>query len=268
MRRGPVLSIARSLSSCRAISRLTLALRHYDRALAPNMLAQAAASPAIERCKPLNHYPRRLPSPIPTPALYTYSHPHPHLLILTRCAAEARIELACFYLTWSDATAPLSSSSSTTSSISSSPGMSEGSARARHLETALGHARASLSSPQAQAYNHTHHTPTQRADQPDGSGGGGGSGGSGGGGGSARRCGLPLHMLAPSYARSLTPFPPMFSALRCGLPPEVRRRLVEVEQRVLRELIKLYTAMGRASRANAYKAEYRASLAHSRGKVQ
>ena len=79
-------ALCASLEGRGARERLTLALRHYERALAPQLLAQAAVSPAMERC-----------------------------------AAEARLELANFYLTW---------------------GTMSGGEQVKHLEAALSHARA------------------------------------------------------------------------------------------------------------------------------
>ena len=79
-------ALCASLEGRGARERLTLALRHYERALAPQLLAQAAVLPAMERC-----------------------------------AAEARLELANFYLTW---------------------GTMSGGEQVKHLEAALSHARA------------------------------------------------------------------------------------------------------------------------------
>ena len=80
-----------------AAPRLTLALRHYERALAPQLLAQAAgASPAM-----------------------------------ARCAAEARLELANFYLAWSDH-----------GERPAAGGASGAVERLKRLEAALAHARA------------------------------------------------------------------------------------------------------------------------------
>jgi len=88
-----------------ATSRLTLALRHYERALAPQLLAQASVSPAMERC-----------------------------------AAEARVELATFYLTWGAGGAGGAAIGAATrgGSIDGTMGSGE---RVKHLETALSHAR-------------------------------------------------------------------------------------------------------------------------------
>ena len=83
-----------------ASSRFTLALRHYERALAPQLLAQAAVSPAMERC-----------------------------------AAEARVELANFYLTRA------SDEVSAAGPGLASTGLGE---RIRLLEAALGHGKAGL----------------------------------------------------------------------------------------------------------------------------
>ena len=84
-----------TISARAASSRLTLALRHYERCLKPELLAQGAASPSMERC-----------------------------------ATEARLELANFFLTWSD------------SAASSAVAAEAAGWRTRHLETALSHARA------------------------------------------------------------------------------------------------------------------------------
>ena len=81
-----------------AASRLTLALRHYERALAPQLLAQASVSPAMERC-----------------------------------AAEAHLELANFFLTWSAGGA---------GGAAIGPGGMGAGERLKHLETSLTHARA------------------------------------------------------------------------------------------------------------------------------
>ena len=78
-----------------ASSRFTLALRHYERALAPHLLAQSAVSPAMELC-----------------------------------AAEARVELATFYLARAN-----SNELARTSNVAAAD-------RIKHLEAALGHARA------------------------------------------------------------------------------------------------------------------------------
>ena len=124
-------SLSDSLSERAAASRLTLALRHYDRALnlrgglghggAAAASANAAASPTMERC-----------------------------------VAECRLELATFFLSWSQSTSvrALGTEASAT--------------RIRHLEAALGHARAgaSATTPKAPAIPHALATPHAPATRP------------------------------------------------------------------------------------------------------
>jgi hypothetical protein len=83
-----------------ASSRFTLAMRHYERALAPQLLAQAAVSPAMERC-----------------------------------AAEARVELANYFLTRASEEV-----------VTTGPGLAGTGAgeRLKLLESALSHAKAGL----------------------------------------------------------------------------------------------------------------------------
>ena len=73
-----------------ANTRLTLALRHYERALAPGLMATASAA-------------------------------------MQTCAAEARLELSNFYLSWAGGIV-----------------VGGGGSRTRHLDSALHHARAVL----------------------------------------------------------------------------------------------------------------------------
>jgi len=156
-------------TSERAVSaRLTLAQRHYERALAPALLSQASASPAMERC-----------------------------------AAEARLELINFYLSWSEAQFG--------GEGKASGGGARISTRIKHLESALSHARAS--------------PVVARAPQPS----------------------AEVATKDDQQAKST-------------LPTELVNELAEVERRVLRELIKAYTAQGNTTRTDALKFEYRRLL--------
>lgn len=95
-------SLADAITERVASARLTLALRHYERALKPQLLAQGAAS-----------------------------------AVMQRCAAEARLELANFFLSWAD------------SATAHAVGTEATAGRVRHLETALGHVRAAFQVPAA-----------------------------------------------------------------------------------------------------------------------
>ena len=182
-------SLSDSLSERAAASRLTLALRHYDRALnlrgglgqgsAAVASANAVASPAMERC-----------------------------------VAECRLELATFFLSWSQSTSVRAL------------GTEAGATRIRHLEAALGHARAgaSTATPHAPATPHAsatpHHAPATSATAPH----------------------------VPATLPTAT------------LPAEVVRALSQAEHTALRELIKAHTAHGNVARASALKEVYRRQL--------
>jgi hypothetical protein len=156
-------------TSERAVSaRLTLALRHYERALAPSLLSQASASAAMGRC-----------------------------------AAEARLELVNFYLSWSEAQFG--------GEGVASGGGARASTRIKHLESALAHARASSLQANEAA-----------ADAAD------------------------------AAADGQRPSP--------ALPAELVAELADAERRVLLELIRVYTAQGNGTRADALKSEYRRLL--------